>query len=174
MVAVEELELRVPVEAIASSSAVRIDLSWTCAQLAGAEPFVIEVPADEEQLARLADSMAGANVMGPYTSPDAAYMVEALSNATMEQEQVGLNELAIHQDARVEAADGDVGKVEELIIEPATGVVSHLVLRKGHFWGKRDVTIPLEQVDHVEGDVVYLKLDKKAIEQLPAVPAPKK
>ena len=100
VVAVEELELRVPVEAIASSSAVRIDLSWTCAQLAGAEPFVIEVPADEEQLARLADSMAGANVMGPYTSPDAAYMVEALSNATMEQEQVGLNELAIHQDDR--------------------------------------------------------------------------
>lgn len=174
VVNLEERQLLVPIEAIAGSTALRIDLHWSRAQLSAAEPFVVEVPADEEHLAFLADSMAGSNVLGPYTSPDVAYMAEALSNATMEQEQVAGNALAIHRDARVAATDGDVGEVDELIIDPATNEVSHLVLRKGHFWGKRDVTIPLNQVDRVEGDVVYLKLDKKAIEQLPTVAAPKK
>ena len=174
VVTTADREYLVPVDAIVKSSGVRIDLTWSHEQLTHAEPFVVEVPADEEHLALLADSMAGANVLGPYTSADAAYMVGALSNATMEQEQIPANEVAIHQDSRVEATDGDVGEVDELIIDPATNEVSHLILRKGHFWGKRDISIPLNQVDHVEGDVIYLKLDKKAVEQLPSAPAPKK
>lgn len=169
-----EGEYLVPIEAIARSSAVKIELRWTFEELTRAESFVKEVPADDEHLAMMADAMAGGSVLGPYTSPDAAYMVQALSDATMEEEQVPANEVAIHEDARVEATDGDVGKVDELLVDPDTNKVSHLVLRKGRLWNKRDVLIPLDQVDHVEGDVIYLKLDKKALEQLPAAPAPKK
>jgi sporulation protein YlmC with PRC-barrel domain len=169
-----ENEYLVPIEAIAESSSVRINLRWTLEELSHAEPFVKEVPADEEHMAMIADAMTSSSVFGPYTSPDAAYMVSALADATMEEEQVAPGDVAIHQDARVEATDGDVGKVDELIIDPETNRVSHLVLRKGHFWGKQDITIPLDQVDHVADDVVYLKLDKKAIERLPSAPAPKK
>jgi sporulation protein YlmC with PRC-barrel domain len=169
-----ENEYLVPIEAITASSAVRIDLRWTLDELGRAQSFVKEVPADEEHLAMMADAMAGGSVLGPYTTPDAAYMVQALSEATMEEEQVTANEVAIHEDARIEATDGDVGKVDELLVDPDTNKVSHLVLRKGRLWNKRDVMIPLEQVDHVEGDVIHLKLDKKAIEALPSAPAPKK
>jgi len=169
-----ENEYLVPIEAIVASTSVRIDLRWTLEELSHAESFVKEVPADEEHLAMMADAMTSSSVFGPYSSPDAAYVVQALSDATMEEEQVGVNEVAIHRDARIEATDGDVGKVDELIIDPETNKVSHLVLRKGRLWSKRDVTIPLEAVDHVAGDVIYLRLDKKAIEQLPAAPAPNK
>ncbi len=166
-------EYIVPIDAVAESSATGISLCWSRERLTQADPFVKEMPASEEQLEILGDAMAGSSVLGPYTSPDAAYMVESLSNATVPEEQVGPNELAIHRDARVAARDGDVGQVDELIVDPETSAISHLVLRTGHFWGKRDVAIPLEQVDHVEDDVIYLKLDKKAIEQLPAARAPK-
>lgn len=37
-------------------------------------------------------------------------------------------------------------------------------------WGKWEVTLPLSAVERVEGDTVYLKLDKNAIGQLPAIP----
>lgn len=169
-----EAEYLVPISAIAESSTVSISLRWSLQELAATEPFVREVPADEEQLEIMGAAMAGSSALGPYTSPDPAYIAEALSNATVMHEHIPENEVAIHQEARVEATDGDVGKVDELIIDPETNVISHLVLRHGHFWGKRDITVPVDQIDHVEDDVVYLKLDKKAIGKLPSFQAPKK
>jgi sporulation protein YlmC with PRC-barrel domain len=170
----EEGEYLVPIGVIVESSPVRIDLRWSREELRAAEPFVKEVPATEEEIAIMSAAMTQSSVMGPYTAPDAAYMVTYLSNATVPQEQVSEGEVAIHRDDRVEATDGDAGKVDELIIDPATNRISHLVLREGHFWGKRDITIPLDQVDHAANGVIYLKLDKKAIGRLPAVQAPKK
>ncbi len=113
-------------------------------------------------------------MLGPYTAPDASAIADSLASATVMEEQVPENELAIHQDARVEATDGDVGKVDEFVIDPETNKISHLFLRQGRLWTKRDVSVPVDAIERVEGDVVYLKLDKKAIEQLPAAPAPKK
>ena len=164
----------VPIGVIADSSAVRINLSWSREELRHAKSFVEEVPADEAHLEMMSDAMVGSSVFGPYTSPDAAHMVDALSGATMEQELVPDNELAIHQGARVEATDGTVGSVDEFIIDPGTNKLSHVVLRKGHFFGERDVTVPVSEIERVEDDVVYLKLDKRAVGHLPAVRAPKK
>ena len=72
--------------------------------------------------------------------------------------------------ARVEATDGDVGKVDEFLIDPVTGRITHIVLREGILWDKRDVTIPVSDIDRIEDDTVYLKLDKKAIGNLPSTP----
>jgi hypothetical protein len=47
---------------------------------------------------------------------------------------------------------------------------THLIVQKGRRRGKVELTLPLSAVERVEGDTVYLKLDKKAIEQLPALP----
>lgn len=174
VVQVEGTEYLVPIDAIAESSPSRIRLRWSRDELTRAEPFVKEVPADEAQLDLLAAGMAGSSVLGPYTSPDSAYMAEALAGATMSEEQVPQNELAIHREARVEATDGDVGQVDEFMIDAETNRISHLVLRKGHFWGKRDVAVPVDQIDRIEDEVVYLKLDKAAVGQLASVPAPRK
>jgi len=174
VVDMEGSEYLVPIDIITESSPSRIQLRWTRAELAHAEPFVKEVPADEERMEILAAEMAGSSVLGPYTSPDAALIAETLTAATMGEEQVPPNEQALHRGARVAATDGGVGEVDELLIDPDTKRIAYLVLRKGHFWGKRDVMIPVDRIDRVEGDVVYLKLDKAAIGQLASVPAPKK
>jgi sporulation protein YlmC with PRC-barrel domain len=79
-------------------------------------------------------------------------------------------ELAVRRGARVEAADGHAGHVDEFLVDPANGHITHLVLREGHLWGQKDVTIPISQIDHIEEDTVYLKLDKQTIETLPTVP----
>jgi hypothetical protein len=44
------------------------------------------------------------------------------------------------------------------------------MLREGHLWGQKDVTIPVNQIDHYLENTVYLKLDKHEIEALPAIP----
>jgi uncharacterized membrane protein len=76
--------------------------------------------------------------------------------------------------AKVRASDGQIGVVGGLISDESGKAVTHLILQEGHLWGKKEVALPLAAVDRVEGDTVYLKLDKKAIEQLPMLPHKRK
>lgn len=92
----------------------------------------------------------------------------------VEHELVPLGELAIDRGARVVAKDGPIGHVDEFLIDPASQFITHLVLREGHFWGQKEVTIPLAQIERIEDDTVYLKLSKSEIEKLPKTPLPKK
>jgi sporulation protein YlmC with PRC-barrel domain len=163
----------VPIEAIADSTADRTQLRWSRAELAAAAPFEKAVLPGEDLGVYMTQGMTGASIAWPYGT-ESEYMLEAAAVAYRPVEQVPEGERAIHTGAYVEATDGGVGQVEEFLIEPATGRITHLVLRKGHLWGKKDVTIPLEQIERVEDDVVYLKLDKAAIAELPSVPVRKK
>ena len=84
-------------------------------------------------------------------------------------EQVPAGEMAIHRGTKVTATDGNVGVLEEFVIDERSGYLTHFILRKGHLWGQRDITIPLSAIDHTEGDVLFLKLSKEDIDGLPSV-----
>lgn len=38
-------------------------------------------------------------------------------------------------------------------------IITHLVLRESHLWGQKDVTIPVSEIDRMEDNVVYHKLN---------------
>ena len=104
---------------------------------------------------------------GAYQSP---YVTNIQENyLPVDEEHVPFGELAVHRGTKVSATDGSVGELEEFIIDAKSGKVSHFILRKGHLWGKRDITIPVSAIDHSEGDTVYLNLNKQAIKDLPSV-----
>jgi sporulation protein YlmC with PRC-barrel domain len=88
-----------------------------------------------------------------------------------EAERLPTGELAVHKGASVVATDGKVGNVDELVTDPQTNRITHLVLREGHMWGRRDVCIPVSEIDQLDENAVYLKLDRRSIEALPRVPA---
>ncbi len=98
------------------------------------------------------------------------YMVSEAMAMPIEHEHVPAGELTIRQGARVEAVDGRVGHVDEFLVDPVSGHITHLVLREGHLWGQKDVTIPVSQIERIEEDDVFLNLDKRSIEALPAIP----
>ena len=79
-------------------------------------------------------------------------------------------ELAVRRGARVRASDGWIGRVDEFIIGPVSGNITHLILREGHPWKEKDITIPLSQIDQIKENVVYLNVDKKTIAAMPSVP----
>jgi sporulation protein YlmC with PRC-barrel domain len=79
-------------------------------------------------------------------------------------------QLAVRRGARVRATDGRVGRVDEFIVEPESGNITHLCLREGQLWGDRVVSIPVSEIDHMEEKVVHLKVDKKSIEAMPSIP----
>ena len=79
-------------------------------------------------------------------------------------------EVAIRRGMTVEALDGAAGKMGELLIDPKSGQISHMILMKGHAWGKKEVAIPVAMIERLEADTIYLNVDKAAINQLPSLP----
>ena len=47
--------------------------------------------------------------------------------------------------------------------------VTHVVLERGHLWGTRDITIPIDGVEKIETDGLTLSLTKDEVAALPAV-----
>jgi hypothetical protein len=98
-----------------------------------------------------------------------SFMTPEPYGITLENEHIPVNELAIRRGASVEATDGRVGRVDEFLINPIGNTISHIVLREGHLWGQKNITIPLSQIDHMDENTVWLMLDKQSIEALPAI-----
>jgi hypothetical protein len=97
----------------------------------------------------------------------------AVPKATMtipvEHARIPSGELAVHRGALVKATDGPLGRVDEFLVGPANSHITHLILREGPWWDRKDVTIPVSGIDHIEENTVYLKLDKHTIESLPLI-----
>jgi sporulation protein YlmC with PRC-barrel domain len=99
----------------------------------------------------------------PYTVP-AKQIIED------EYRTIPQDELAVRRGARVRATDGRIGQVDEFLINPENGHISHLVLREGLPWDKKYITIPVTDIERIEENTVYLKLDKKSVKSLPTIP----
>ena len=112
----------------------------------------------------------------PYSAPYEVwpYAMYDVMPVPFEHEHIPAGEIAIRRGTPVEATDGQVGKVDEFLVDPENDIITHLVLREGHLWGKKDVTIPVSEIDRLGEEAVYLKLDKEAIEELPTVPVRRK
>ena len=89
---------------------------------------------------------------------------------TIQDRLVPEGQVAIQRGMKVEAVDGPVGEVGELLIDPATGQVSHFLMMKGHRWGKREIAIAVSEIEKGYEDAIFLKLDKAGIEKLPSLP----
>ncbi|HEX5504720.1 MAG TPA: CBS domain-containing protein [Thermomicrobiales bacterium] len=63
-----------------------------------------------------------------------------------------------------------VGKVREVTADALTGSLTHVVVHTGLLFGK-DKSIPVDLIDHVAGDEIYLKVDKSDVDMLPDIHA---
>lgn len=88
----------------------------------------------------------------------------------VKRQNVPPGELALRRGARVEATDGYVGQVDELLVNSNSMQVTHLVLLTRHIFEQREITIPVSQIDRVDEDTIYLKLDRQSVEKLPTTP----
>jgi sporulation protein YlmC with PRC-barrel domain len=88
----------------------------------------------------------------------------------VEHEHMPAGELAVRRGTQVEAADGHVGRVDEFLVDPKDEHITHLIMREGHLWGQKDVSIPLSAIKRIGENTVYLKLSKDEVGALPAIP----
>lgn len=155
----------VPVETIADMSQKLISLSCTRAELAEMQPFTTTRFVQKEEPDYAASYMAGDP--NAFTQPMVAYDTWV---DTVPEVHIPHDELVVYRGMDVRTSEGKVGTVDELVVDPDSGNITHLLMRKGHLWGAKDVGIPVTAVDVVTGDEVYLNIDNDAVEALPTVP----
>jgi sporulation protein YlmC with PRC-barrel domain len=166
--AAPNIEYIVPIEFVTKTIADTIQLRCSKADLKKMKLFMktefIEENAPADNLGGYGMYGMGALYYYPYTILDTKVIEHE------EIQQIPLGELAIHRGTRVEGSDGYVGKVDEFVVDAKTSHITHLVMREGHLWGKKDVIIPVSAISESSGEVVRLKLDKHQIEALPTFP----
>jgi len=147
--------LLVPVELVSETTPDKIFLTCTRAELSDLEIF------SETHYIQNEDTTI--EYLEPYLTPlDVHYLA-------VETESVPPGELAVHRGTTVEASDGYIGTVGEFLIDPDNGHITHMVLQKGHAWGKKDMTVPIAVIDRVDEVTVYLKLSKAELVALPSI-----
>ena len=153
-------ERSIPVRWIANSTPDLILLDRTKAEFAERAPFLQTdyVQTDIPQYA----TDPKLTLLWPYTVP-----VKRIVDDKVKRVPPG--ELAVRRGARVRATDGRVGRVDEFIVGPKSGNITHLVLREQSLLGQKEVSIPLANIERIEEDTVFLTLDKKSVRALPAI-----
>ncbi len=84
-------------------------------------------------------------------------------------DRVPAGEVEVRRGEHVHATDGNIGRVQGLVIDPKDHHVTHVLLEQGHLWGKRDITIPISAVKDVAADGVRLNLSRDEVRDLPPV-----
>jgi sporulation protein YlmC with PRC-barrel domain len=154
-------ELMVPARFVKESTPELILLSLTREEIMALEPF------HKKYFSKRKIHRFGSDprmvMLWPYVLPESNVITDQYT-------AVPPGALAVRRGARVKATDAFVGQVSEFVVDPETSYISHMVLREGLPWDRKYITIAITEIDHIDEKVVYLKLDKKAVKQLPAIP----
>ncbi len=95
-------------------------------------------------------------------------MADSVPPHTVVRDTVPLGEVEIRRDEPVQATDGDIGKVQGLVIDPGSHHITHVLLQQGHLWGRKDVAIPISAVASTS-DGIQLNISKQEVQDLPPV-----
>jgi hypothetical protein len=83
-------------------------------------------------------------------------------------DSVPLGDVDVRRGEHVHATDGDIGKVQGLVINPRNHHVTHVLLQEGHLWGRKEVAIPIGAVASTS-DGIKLSIAKQDVQDLPPV-----
>lgn len=150
----------VPFGMVASVTPKQVTLTCSIKDVTGMPPFLVDTLVQQSSSGQAYAS--GEAYHSQYVVNDTAY-------DSVRAQNMPKGELAVYSGMHVEASDGKVGKLDELVLDSDSGNITHIQMREGHLWGKKDVAIPVEDIDFTDGKTVYLKIDKDAVKALPAV-----
>ena len=75
----------------------------------------------------------------------------------------------IRRELTVCATDGEIGQVQGLVVESGGHHVTHMLLREGHLWGRKEVAIPIGAVTKIGTLLIHLSLTRHQVKDLPPV-----
>jgi uncharacterized membrane protein len=157
-------ERLVPIEKVEKTTRDAIYLKCPLAE-------VLQMPAfTSTRYLEIENGEAGYAYASPYMSMHGDFYDAQPQYVTVTDQLLPEGKVAVQRGMLVEAVDGPVGEVDELLIDPQTGRVSHFLLMKGHMWGKKEIAIAVSEIERGDEDTIYLKIPREAVEKLPSLP----
>jgi sporulation protein YlmC with PRC-barrel domain len=149
-----------------------INLSCTLAEFARLDPAEeVEVLSDAEYGFTDPVGVGGfGNVGSPGMGGPTSGIGLGPSQHIMVNHAVPLGESEVGQHERVHCVDGEIGQVEGFVVDSANHTVTHVILKEGHLWGRKQVAIPVSAVASV-ADGIRLSITKDQVANLPPVSA---
>jgi len=162
----EAFRALVPMASVTSSDPAVVTIDLDREAFAACPPFDepgYHAPDVEWQSAELAFE-PGAYYLEPFASP-----LEGWTLA--DHERIPLGEVTIRRGDVVASSDGtELGHVDELLVDPTDGAVTHVVLREDHIVKRdQDVVVPIAGATFGEG-LVQLGIDLAAVHALDHLP----
>ncbi len=155
-------EYLVPVEQVERTTPDRILLMCTRDKLHQMTPFEYDVPVPNEMPGFL---------YYPYVFPVVSNMPgEVETYLPMQSQNIPQGEIAVRRGARVEATDGYIGQVDNLLVDSTNLQITHLVVNENRNIKHRKIVIPIWQIERVYEGKIYLKLDRQCVEELRTLP----
>ena len=92
---------------------------------------------------------------------------------TITSDNVPEGESEVTRHDSVHAVDGEIGQLKGFAVDPGHHEVTHVLLREGHLWGRKEVAIPVSAVVSLD-DGIRLNITKQQVQDLPPrqVPSP--
>ncbi len=112
--------------------------------------------------------LSGGSVFGNYAPGQFLFWPYYDGIPPITQDTLPLGEVAVRRGEQVHATDGDIGRVQGLVIDPRDHHVTHVLLQEGHVWGRKEVAIPISAVTRVDGGI-RLNITKQEVGDLPPV-----
>lgn len=168
-------EVLVPESKVTSANLHFVQLSCSRVELKGMERFeqMRYLPADTEEVAPPPEwreylvPAAPTPTFGGTTTGGVPYLAVLPAQPVAEvAEAIPEGEVEVGRHARVRTADDHVGHVEDIVVDPSTGRMTHFVMRTGHLWGQRAFDVPVSAIAEVRDDEVRLRLTREEVEAL--------
>ena len=148
----------VPISHVIDSSSDRIQLDLNRKEIEG---DMLPFTKTEFLTSDLPNTIYTTDLMWPH-------LIANLEMKTLEHENIPLDELAVRSGAVVEAKDGVIGHLENLVVDPENKHVTQIVIRAGHWLSHSRFAIPVSAIDHFDEDAIYLSLNKQETQTLAA------
>jgi hypothetical protein len=85
---------------------------------------------------------------------------------TFVEDVIPMGEDQVGPGDQVHAVDGEIGRVRGFLVNPDDHRVTHVLLKEGHLWGRKEVAIPVTAVTGVDTGI-RLNLTKEQVGDLP-------
>jgi sporulation protein YlmC with PRC-barrel domain len=159
----------VPVELV-DSTADEIRLRCTLAEFSRLDPAEDIEFTDDSGYSGPTEAASGFGSVGGFGMSGTGPGVAGASHPIHVNHAIPLGETEVERHERVHAVDGEIGQLEGFVVNRADNSVTHVLLKEGHLWGRKEVAIPVDAIDSV-ADGVRLKITKKQVEDLPPLSA---
>ncbi len=140
-----------------------IEIDCTQDDVTRMEPFTTTKTMEYKYVDYSELQSAATNYIDPHPIKTTGY-------ADVDEQHLPTGMQAIAAGATIDASDGNVGKLGELLANGDSGEVTHFTLAEGHMFGHKEVVLPISAIDTVNQETITLNLTKDQVKQLPAVP----